>query len=348
MTMQALVIAHAAYGHNSFFKGNYLFKAWTNADAIIDYLLFAKKYIAQCEQRYGEEEVEQILEYSSGMVAAAAILDRVRPRRIVLPDVYHGVRDLVRREESLGALEVVEPGRLGPGDLWWTETPSNPKCLITDLEEVTTAAHGVGALVVCDATFATPLAMNPLGLGVDVVLHSATKAIGGHSDAMAGVVVVRDEAEAEALRSERLLTGGVPGSLDSWLVLRGVRTLPLRVERATDSAGTIATFLFERSVPTWYPGLEDHPGHDIALRQMRSMGSMLSIDLGTAPEAEAFIDSLALFTSATSLGGVESLAEHRLKSDPSIDPGLVRLSIGIEDVDDLLEDLDRGLRGVGR
>ena len=286
--------------------------------------------------------------YSSGMAAAAAILDHVRPRRIVLPDVYHGVRDLVRREESLGTLEVVEPDRLERGDLWWTETPSNPKCLITDLEEVSRAAHAVGALVVCDATFATPVAMNPLAMGVDLVLHSATKAIGGHSDAMAGVVVVREEAEAEALRRERLLTGAVPGSLDAWLVLRGVRTLPLRVARATESAGAIAPFLAGRSVPTWYPGLDQHPGHDIARRQMRSMGSMLSIDLGTATEAEAFIDALEVFSSATSLGGVESLAEHRMKSDPSTDPGLVRLSIGIEDVDDLIEDLDRALVVVGR
>jgi cystathionine gamma-synthase len=287
----------------------------------------------------GSLERGHAVAYASGMAGAAAILDHHRPRRIALPSpdqgLYHGIRELVRREESMGTLEVVEPEHLEAGDVWWTETPSNPKCLITDLRAVTEAAHSVGAVVVCDATFATPIAMNPLSLGVDVVLHAATKAIGGHSDAMAGVVVVGEEATADELRSERLLTGAIPGSLDAWLVLRGVRTLPLRVERSNASAGAIASFFADRGIPTWYPGLPDHPGHDIALRQMRSMGSMMSIDLGTAATAEAFIGGLRVFSSATSLGGVESLAEHRMKSDPAMEPGLVRLSIGIEDVEDL-------------
>ena len=286
--------------------------------------------------------------YSSGMAAASAIVSRYRPHRIVLPEVYHGVRDLIHREQAAGRLEITDPDGLAGGDVWWVETPSNPTCQITDLEDVAANAHAVGAIVVCDATFATPAGMNPLAFGVDVVMHSATKAIAGHSDALAGLVVVSDPEEARSLREERVLHGSVPGSLDAWLALRGVRTLPLRHERATASAPRIAAFVDERAIRTWYPGLASHPGHDVAHRQMRSMGSLMSIDLGDAETAEAFVAALSVFTVATSLGGVESLAEHRVRSDPETDPGLVRLSIGIEDVEDLLADLDQALRSAGR
>lgn len=285
--------------------------------------------------------------YASGMAAASAILDSIRPEHIVLPDVYHGVRALVHRQRDRGDVEIIAPDELGEGDVWWIETPSNPKGLITDLDAVVAEAHRVGAQVVCDATFATPIALNPLAFGVDVVLHSATKAIAGHSDALAGALIVADEQRADQLREERVLTGAVPGSLDSWLALRGIRTLALRVERATASAGALARWLHDRGVRTWYPGLEEHPGHETAVRQMRSMGSMMSIDFSDEETAAAFVDSLGVFTSATSLGGVESLAEHRIRSDPTTDPGLVRLSIGIEDVEDLLEDMVQALDAVG-
>ncbi|MDJ0790738.1 MAG: PLP-dependent transferase [Acidimicrobiia bacterium] len=286
--------------------------------------------------------------YSSGMAAASAIVSRYRPDRIVLPEVYHGVRDLMERERGAGRLEITDPSGLGEGDIWWVETPSNPTCQITDLEDVAANAHAVGAIVVCDATFATPAGMNPLAFGADVVMHSATKAIAGHSDALAGLVVVSDTEEAEGLRDERVVHGSVPGSLDAWLALRGVRTLPLRQERAAASAQLIAAFVDERAIRTWYPGLASHPGHDVAKRQMRSMGSLMSIDLGDADTADGFLTALGVFTVATSLGGVESLAEHRVRSDPETDPGLVRMSIGIEDVEDLVADLDQALRAVGR
>jgi len=281
--------------------------------------------------------------YASGMAAVTAALDHYRPKRVVLPDVYHGVEALVRRLEERDRVEIVPPDELGEGDLWWVETPSNPKCIITDLEAVVAAAHAAGAVVVCDATLATPIAMTPLAFGVDMVMHSATKAMAGHSDALAGVLAVGDEREASQLREGRMLSGAVPGSLDSWLVLRGIRTLALRVERSTESAAVVAELFHSRGIVTYYPGLTSHPGHDIAAQQMRGMGSLLAIDLGSESSAAAFVDALEVFTSATSLGGVESLAEHRIRSDPATDPGLVRLSIGIEDVVDLANDIDQGL-----
>jgi cystathionine gamma-synthase len=170
-------------------------------------------------------------------------------------------------------------------------------------------------------------------------MHSVTKAIAGHSDAQAGALVTADEADADRLRSQRLLTGAIPGSLDIWLALRGIRTLPLRAERSASTAMRVAQWLVSRGILTWYPGLPDHPGHDIAVRQMSGFGSMLAIDVGSEAEATRVVDSVQVFTPATSLGGVESLIEHRLRSDPTMDPGVVRLSIGIEDPADLIADL---------
>ncbi|MGI9667110.1 MAG: trans-sulfuration enzyme family protein [Acidimicrobiia bacterium] len=285
--------------------------------------------------------------YASGMAAVAAALDHVHPRQIALPaDCYHGVRELANRKVEQGDLALVEPSELGEGDLLWVETPSNPMCLITDLEQVTTEAHGRGALVVCDSTFATPILQKPLEFGVDLVMHSATKGISGHSDAVVGVLVSGSEAVGSDLRSARQLTGAVPGSLDSWLSLRGVRTLPLRINQATRTAGSIAGLTHSSGVQTYYPGIPNHPGHDIARRQMSGFGAMMSVDVESQVAAERFIEGLSLFVSATSLGGVESLAEHRMRSDSTVAPGLVRLSIGIEDEDDLVADVGRALDAI--
>jgi cystathionine gamma-synthase len=282
--------------------------------------------------------------YASGMAAAAAVLDVMRPQRVSLPDdVYHGVRHLVERRAAEWQLSIVPSAELGAGDIWWVESPSNPKCRITDLAEVATKARPRDVITVCDATFATPALIQPLDLGIDVVMHATTKAISGHSDALGGVLVTTDEEWADDLREMRALTGAVPGSLDVWLTLRGIRTLELRVMKASESAMVIAQWLQERGLSTWYPGLPDAQGHAIASEQMRAYGSMLSVDLGEAEAAASFVEGLRVFTNATSLGGVESLAEHRLKSDPTIDPGLVRLSIGVEAPRDLIADLSRAL-----
>jgi cystathionine gamma-synthase len=285
--------------------------------------------------------------YASGMAAASAILDHVRPRRVALPStVYHGVRHLVERRVRSDGIEVIRSDDLGPGDLWWIETPSNPFCDITDLREAGARAAEVGAVTVCDATLATPIALRPLDFGVDVTMHATTKAISGHSDAMGGVLVSRDRARAEALREERTISGSIPGSLDVWLSLRGVRTLALRMERACASAAELASLCASTGLATYYPGLSTHPGHDVASRQMRMAGTVVAIDLGHADAAEVFIGALRLFTNATSLGGIESLVERRAVSDPTMPAGLVRLSVGIEDTADLLADAGTALGAV--
>jgi cystathionine gamma-synthase len=285
--------------------------------------------------------------YSSGMAAAAGALDVVQPKRVAFPDdVYHGVRHLIEKRARDGYLSIVAPEQLETGDLWWMESPSNPKCQITDLAAVSAQARSHGILTLCDATFATPALIQPLALGIDIVMHSTTKAISGHSDALGGVLVTGDQDRADDLREMRMLTGAVPGSLDVWLSLRGVRTLELRVMKASESAMTVAQWLHDQGIPTWYPGLEDAQGHAIATEQMRAFGSMLSLDLGDADTASRFVGNVEVFTNATSLGGVESLAEHRLISDPTIDLGLVRLSIGIEDPHDLIADISGSLASI--
>lgn len=278
--------------------------------------------------------------YSSGMAAASAAMAFFRPTRVALPDeVYHEVRALALTLEEAGTLQISPPEALEDGDVQWLETPSNPRCLLTDIEMVASANEERGVRTVVDSTFATPVLSNPLALGADMVMHSVTKAISGHSDTQAGALAVSDDADAVLLRDQRLVTGATPGSLDVWLALRGIRTLPLRVERMVSSAMRVAEWLESRGIETWYPGLPDHPGHDIAARQMSGFGSMMAIDVGSAAEAERIVASVTVFTSATSLGGIESLIEHRLKSDPTMDPGIVRLSIGLEDPADLIADL---------
>lgn len=174
-------------------------------------------------------------------------------------------------------------------------------------------------------------------------MHSVTKGISGHSDAQAGALVVAEKAMAEALRSHREMTGSVPGSLDVWLALRGIRTLPLRAERAAQSASMIADWASGIGMRTYYPGLASHPTHETALREMSGFGTMIAIDVGSYDSAASMVKRVKLFTNATSLGGVESLIEHRIVSDPNMDPGLVRLSIGLEDPSELIADLEAAL-----
>lgn len=281
--------------------------------------------------------------FSSGMAAASAAMSFIRPQRIALPDVYHGVRVLVQSLEDAGDIVVTDRASLEEGDVEWVETPSNPKCQITDLVATADENRERGVMTVVDSTFATPVLMNPLAFGVDVVLHSVTKAIGGHSDAHAGALVVSDPSTASAMRDQRSFTGAVPGSLDVWLALRGIRTLPLRVERAVATAGKVAAWAHSRGIQTYYPGLASHRGHEIAKNQMSGFGSMLAIDVGSLSEASRIVRAVRLFTNATSLGGVESLVEHRILSDPSMDPGLIRISVGLEDPDDLIEDLEQAI-----
>lgn len=282
--------------------------------------------------------------YPSGMAAALAVLRHLRPQRVSLPaDVYHGVRSLVTTEAQRGRLEIVPAEALAAGDLWWVETPSNPKCLLTDIAAACEEASGRGVKTVVDSTFATPVLQRPLKLGADVVLHSATKFIAGHSDAMGGVLVTPRPDAAETLRHERMEAGLVSGALDVWLTLRGVRTLPLRVERQSASAAAIAAWLHGHVPQVWHPSLPDHPGHELAQRQMRSGGGVLSFEVEDGARARQIVAALALFRTATSLGGVESLAEWRRSVNPAAPEGLVRLSVGLESPADLIADLERAL-----
>lgn len=242
--------------------------------------------------------------------------------------------------------------------LVWVETPTNPLLGIIDIARMAELAHEHGALLGVDNTFASPYFQNPLSLGADLVMHSCTKYLGGHSDLVAGMLVMEDAQLHEGLRHTRRLTGGILGPFDAWLLQRGVKTLPVRMQAHQRNALTVARFLdgHPRIKRTHYPGLDSHPQHDLARRQMRGFGGMVTIEVEGGPEAaRRFVSGLRVFTSAVSLGGVESLAEipyfltHKSMQDTdvSIDPSTVRLSVGLEHGDDLVADLDQALAGPG-
>jgi cystathionine gamma-synthase len=284
--------------------------------------------------------------YPSGMAAVGALLRHLRPSRLSLPpECYHGVRTLAAAAAEEGTWDLVAPEQLEAGDVDWRETPSNPTCTLTDIAAVGEVNRARAVTTVVDATFATPVLQSSLRLGADFVMHSTTKFISGHSDAMGGVIVAAVAAPAEALVNERTREGLVPGSLETWLTLRGLRTLPLRVVRQSGTALEVAGFLAGRVPVVHYPGLESHPGHAVATRQMAGFGGIVSFEMSDQETAAAVVSRLRLFAVATSLGGVESSAEHRVVTDPAAPPGLIRLSIGLETPGDLIGDLDQAIRG---
>jgi len=236
------------------------------------------------------------------------------------------------------------------------ETPTNPLMRVADIQACALVAADAGALLCVDNTFATPYLQRPLELGADIVVHSTTKYLNGHSDVIGGAVVVRSEELAEALHYQQKATGGVPGPMDCWLVLRATKTLHVRMRAHCENGELIAAFLSSHpAVPeVIYPGLEDHPQHEVARRQMRGFGGMIGLRLGSAERAERFASATRLFALAESLGGVESLVNVPARmTHASVTPerragmGLtddfVRLSVGIEEVDDLIADLERAL-----
>lgn len=236
----------------------------------------------------------------------------------------------------------------------WVETPSNPLLGITDIEQVAAIARSAGARLVVDNTFASPYLQQPLALGADVVVHSTTKYMGGHSDVVGGALVVADDTLGEELAFHQNAMGAIAGPFDSWLVLRGIKTLSVRMDRHSANAERIAEMLVShpKVSSVAYPGLAGHPGHEIAAKQMKSFGGMVSFQLGGDEEAAvAFCDRTKLFTLGESLGGVESLVEHPGRMTHASAAGsalevpgdLVRLSVGIESVEDLLEDLRTAL-----
>lgn len=258
--------------------------------------------------------------------------------------------------------EVTRAGFTDKTKLVWVETPTNPMLKIVDIQMVAAIAKEKGALTVVDNTFATPYLQNPLKFGADIVSHSCTKYIGGHSDLISGALIVNDDDLADRLHYIQNAVGAVPAPWDCFLLLRSTKTLHVRMERHCSNARRIAHYLAEdpRVDHVIYPGLSTHPQHQIARQQMRDFGGMITMTLkGGLSESRTFLESLQLFSLAESLGGVESLVEHPAimthasvdadaRQELGISDGLVRLSVGIEDVDDLLGDLDQALGAVGK
>ncbi|GLQ92736.1 cystathionine gamma-synthase [Dyella acidisoli] len=307
---------------------------------------------------------------ASGMAAVALALELVPAGGLVLAahDCYGGTWRLLDAWAKKGRFSVrfidltdnhaLAEGLASKPALVWVETPSNPLLRITDIRHVAQAAHAVGALVVVDNTFLSPALQQPLVLGADIVVHSTTKYINGHSDVVGGAVVARNTAVAEQLKWWGNCNGLTGAPFDSFLTLRGLRTLGVRLRQHQENAERIATYLDKHDAvrKVYYPGLEHHAGHALAARQQQGFGGMLSFELhGDVPQIEAFVNDLHYFSLAESLGGVESLVAHpasmthaamavEARRAAGIADTLLRLSIGIEDGDDLLRDLEAGLQ----
>ena len=306
--------------------------------------------------------------FSSGLGAATTLMHLVSPgqRVVSVNDVYGGIYRMFSQvyapkgyEFTFLSAEEISSGLTGHVDertrIVWLETPTNPLLNLVDIRAAADAAHAVGALVVVDSTFATPYLQRPLELGADLVLHSTTKYLGGHSDVIGGFVATSDDGLSERLAFLQKSLGAVPGPFDSWLVLRGAKTLAVRMERHCANAAAVASFLEDhpRVERVLYPGLPGHPGHEIAARQMRDFGGMVSFLLESEKLAVEAVARTRIWKLAESLGGVESLIEqparmtHASTADaPFAVPGsLVRLSVGIEAADDLVADLEQALSG---
>jgi len=309
------------------------------------------------------------LAYSSGMAATDTILRLCVPgdEIVVTHNVYGGTYrlfemvlkqyGLVFRFVDTAELREVEKALTPKTKLVYLESPTNPMLRVTDIRAVSDMAHAIGARVCVDNTFMSPYLQTPIALGADLVVHSTTKFLNGHSDMVGGIVVLNDDTIAQKLRFLQNAVGAVPGPMDCFLALRGTKTLAVRMRQHEENARVLAAFLatHKGAKSVNYPGLPDHPHHELAKRQARGFGAIISFDVGSLERADHVLRSVALFTLAESLGGVESLISHPASmthgSVPEADklklgvtPGLVRISVGIEDVEDLEADLDRALR----
>jgi cystathionine gamma-lyase len=315
---------------------------------------------------------ERGLAFASGLAATTAVLSRLRPGDEVAAaaDLYGGTYRLLERvfkpwgliarytdDPSPAAFaKIITPAT----KLVWVETPTNPLLQILDIAAIAEVSHRAGALLAVDNTFASPYLQQPLRLGADLVVHSTTKYLGGHSDVVGGAVIGSKEL-LQPIAFYQNAAGGVPGPFDAWLTLRGLKTLAVRMDRHCANARELAAWLKKQpqAERVFFPGLPEHPGHELAKRQMRDFGGMISVRVKGGKEgALRFMTHTKLFSLAESLGGVESLVCHPatmthasiptdVRQARGVDDGLVRLSVGIEEVDDLREDLARALRAVG-
>lgn len=319
------------------------------------------------------ENGKHCISYASGLAAMDAILKLLKPgdEIIATNDLYGGSYRLLTKIFGLVGLKgafinMTDATALSSAitentKMIWVETPTNPMLSIVDIQAICEVAHSRGVKVCVDNTFSSPYLQTPLDLGADIVMHSTTKYINGHSDVINGCVITSDDEVSDRLRFIQNAAGAVPGPMDCFLVLRGIKTLHLRVERSCQNAEKIAVFLKDHPAVSkvYYPGFADHPNHDIAARQMRMFGGMVSFDLraNSFDATEKVLSNTHLFSLAESLGGVESLIGHpatmthasipkeeRLKV--GLTDSLIRLSIGVEDVEDLIEDLSKALAKV--
>ncbi len=321
--------------------------------------------IRSLEEAIGDLEGGKAVAFASGMAAIAAVVEGQPAGTIaVVPrEGYNVTGSIFAAQAKLGRMTVREVdvtdtdevlAALPGATLVWLESPTNPLLGIADIPVLVDAAHAVGAVVCMDSTFNTPLVLRPLDFGVDIVAHSATKYLAGHSDALIGALITRDPVLDEAMHGRRDMTGAMPGALECFLTLRGLRTLPLRMERAQANALELATRLSGHPAVARvrYPGLPDDPWHERATRLHRGYGAMVSFEVaGTDEDAEQVCHSVELIVHATSLGAVETLIERRARY--AVDaargtPGtLLRMSVGIEHVDDLWADLSQALASSG-
>jgi cystathionine gamma-lyase len=316
----------------------------------------------------GLEDAKHCLAFSSGLGAETTLLLLLGPgdHVVYMEDVYGGtfrLFDKVFKRYGLtfsavdaGDMDAVERSITPATRLLWLESPTNPLMRIVDIDAVSEVAHSHGAMVCVDNTFATPYLQQPLHLGADFVVHSSTKYIGGHSDVVGGAIMTNSDELEQRLRFHQNAVGAVPSPFDCWLLLRGIKTLALRVDRQSQNALEVARVLEKNKAVkrVHYPGLVSHPGHAVAARQMRMFGGMMSFEVADEATALRTLERLKLFALAESLGAVESLAEHPgLMTHASMPPserkrvgvgeGLIRLSIGVEDVADLIADLESAL-----
>ncbi|MFQ6070918.1 MAG: cystathionine gamma-synthase [Candidatus Aminicenantales bacterium] len=310
--------------------------------------------------------------FASGCAAMDAVLQLCSPGDHIVAgnDLYGGTFRLFKEVfQPLGLkftfVETHPPENIAPflrknTRMLWIESPSNPLLKITNLKKAAEVAHQENVILVADNTLATPYLQQPLSLGADVVVHSTTKYLSGHSDVIGGAVILNDEAMAEKVAFYQNAAGGIPGPFDCWLVLRGIKTLPVRMEKHFKNAQAIASYLerHPQVARVFYPGLPSHPQYQLAKLQMRNAGGMLSFEIrGNLETAQEFVSSTKIFSLAESLGGVESLIEHpasmthaSLKPEQMRESGLsdtlIRLSVGIEDIEDLMEDVEMAFKAI--